>query len=301
MISHRPVLLQEVVDILAKGIQSSLSPRFADLTFGAGGHSLGLLERMPQARIVAYDRDPEAVSAGLEFLRERGLEKCVELGQGNFADFSREEGEFDGILLDLGLSSHLVDTPSRGFSFRAQGPLDMRMDGGDHGLTATTVVNSYSLTELARIFRDYGEERFARRIARAIVAKREEVPLESTLDLAQLVVRCYPPKCRHGSIHPATRVFQALRIEVNNELDCLKRALEQLPPLLKGGGVLVIISFHSLEDRLVKHCFRDWAQGDGASFRVETKKPLMPSSEERKQNPRSRSAKLRALSKISSS
>lgn len=283
---HRPVLLAEVVGFLAPAPGKLI----VDATCGTGGHTQALLER--GARVVALDRDPQALALARE--RLAAFQARLQLVKGDFRRLrellaSLEINEVDGVLFDLGVSSLQLDTPARGFSFREEAPLDMRMDPSQ-SRTAGELVNRLPEEELARILWEYGEERYARRIARAIVRARDKAPIESTTELARLVARCYPPG-RHR-IHPATRTFQALRIAVNDELSALEEGLSQAVELLRPGGVICVISFHSLEDRIVKHRFREWA----AAGRLEllTRKPTRPSSAEVAENPRARSAKLRA-------
>jgi 16S rRNA (cytosine1402-N4)-methyltransferase len=213
----------------------------------------------------------------------------VQFWQGNFADYSPSE-PFDGIIADLGVNSHQLDTPDRGFSFRHSAPLDMRMNPGDP-LDAAEIVNTWDEKQLADLFYIYGEERFSRRIARRIVEKR---PFRTTDQLANAIAASVPGKYRHGRIHPATRSFQALRIAVNGELDALDTLLEKAPGWLKPGGRVGIISFHSLEDRRVKHGFRN-----SPELQVLTKKPVEPQPDEIARNPRARSAKLRFAMRVS--
>jgi len=271
-----------------------LSPRpgklILDATCGTGGHAEAILSR--GASLIGLDRDPEA----LEITRER-LAKFgdrVRLLHANFRDLRAvlaklSVTEVDGALFDLGVSSLQLDRPDRGFTFRENAPLDMRMDPSQ-SLTTAELVNRLPEGELARILWEYGEERYARRIARAIVRARDKAPIRSTTELARLVARCYPPG-RHR-IHPATRTFQALRIAVNEELAALREGLLQAIELLRPGGVVCVLSFHSLEDRIAKHILREAA----ARGRLEllTRKPLRPKPEEVAKNPRARSAKLRA-------
>ena len=281
--AHQPVLAEDVLTGLAP------KPRgyYLDATVGGGGHSRLLLEADPTIRLVALDQDPMALEAARQNLQEFG--DRVTFCHGNFADFTPTEPCFDGVLADLGVSSPQLDRPERGFSFRHQGTLDMRMNP-NQSLTAADLVNYRSERELADIFYHYGEERLSRRIARRIVERR---PFQTTTDLAAAIAASVPGKYRHGRIHPATRVFQALRIAVNRELDVLERLIEVGPDWLAPAGRLAIISFHSLEDRRVKHGFRNHEK-----LRVLTKKPLTAAPEELKQNPRSRSAKLRLAERI---
>jgi 16S rRNA (cytosine1402-N4)-methyltransferase len=283
---HRPVLLNESMACLA--------PRpgglYVDGTVGLGGHAERILELTEgRARVLGVDWDGDALAKARERLGRYG--EMVTLVQGNFADLGKLlPRPADGVLLDLGVSSLQLDDASRGFSFRSEGPLDMRMSR-DNPRTAAALLRSASEEELEEMFRTYGEERWARKIARGIGRTRGK-GLETTRALAEFVERLVG---RHGRIHPATRVFQALRIAVNRELDNLKRFLDSFDNYLGSGGRCVIISFHSLEDRMVKRAFVERARA--GSFRILTKKPMVPSPEERRANPRSRSAKLRAAEK----
>ena len=304
-VAHVPVLVQEVIRYLAPARDGLV----ADCTLGAGGHAAALLEAYPGLRLIGIDRDPQARRLAEERLGEhRGRVRILD---GNFAELGallRAAGvdKVDGVLADLGVSSMQLDTAERGFSFRREGPLDMRMGAGQ--LTAREIVNRYSEAELQRIFREHGEERRARRIARAVVQAREREPIETTRELRRVVHRSVAGG-RRQRIDPATRIFQALRIEVNQELAGLSRLLDQVMTLLAGDGRLVVISYHSLEDRLVKHRLRDMARGeiDEATGRrrsesrlieVLTKKPVRPTPAEVAANPRARSARLRAARRL---
>ncbi|WP_008310701.1 16S rRNA (cytosine(1402)-N(4))-methyltransferase RsmH [Leptolyngbya sp. PCC 6406] len=276
--SHIPVLPQAVLMGLAIHPQG----HYLDATVGGGGHSGQILDADPTVRVTAIDQDGTAIAAARETLAPWG--ERVTFWRGNFAQFEPGQQRFDGILADLGVSSPQLDNPERGFSFRHEAPLDMRMDQRQD-LTAAEIINHWDEVELARIFYTYGEERLSRRIAREIVAQR---PFTTTTALAQRIAQCVPGRYRHGRIHPATRVFQALRIAVNGELTVLETFLARSPDWLTPTGRLVVISFHSLEDRLVKHTLR----GD-ERLQVITKKPQIATQEEIATNPRSRSAKLR--------
>ncbi|SDJ64682.1 16S rRNA (cytosine(1402)-N(4))-methyltransferase RsmH [Microbulbifer yueqingensis] len=253
---HRSVLLREAVDALV----TDPGGFYIDGTFGRGGHSAAILEKLDaHGRLLAIDKDPQAV----EFARERfGNEQRLEIWHGSFAEMDSaaadRRGSVSGILLDLGVSSPQLDQAERGFSFMQDGPLDMRMDTS-RGMSAADWVNSESEAEMARVFKEYGEERFARRMAAAIVRRRAEKPFERTLDLAE-VVKAANPAWEKGK-HPATRVFQAIRIHINGELEDLQRALDAAMDLLAPAGRLVVISFHSLEDRMVKRFIRDKERG----------------------------------------
>jgi 16S rRNA (cytosine1402-N4)-methyltransferase len=304
MIGHIPVMLREVLDQLA--------PRaggiYLDGTFGGGGYAEAILAT-PDCTLWGIDRDPDAIARGAA-LAER-FPGRLHLLQGQFGDMMALLSEagvslLDGIVLDLGISSFQIDDPARGFSFRGDGPLDMRM--AKQGTTAADLVNSLPERDLADVLYELGEERASRRIARAIVAARTEAPIETTARLAG-VIRSVMPKDGSG-IDPATRSFQALRIEVNDELGEVERALAQAADLLAPGGRLVVVSFHSLEDRIVKRFMGDIAgKAPGLSrhdprslddrpvarFRLLTSKALRPRSDETSDNPRSRSARLRAI------
>jgi len=285
--AHIPVLLEEATDLLI-GNGGRL---YVDCTLGGGGHARRILEKNPAIFLIGMDRDEEAIELAEENLRE--FEGRFTLYKANFADLDlvlAEENleKVDGFLFDLGISMFQLKG-ERGFSFQSDAPLDMRMDR-EQTLTAFKVVNEYPEKDLIRIFRDFGEERFSRKIARAIVSYRRRKPIETARELAEVVLSAVPERFRHGRIHPATRVFQAIRIEVNQELENLKTALEKTVEHLSPGGRLVVISFHSLEDRIVKSFFRRHSE----EFRVLTRKPITPSAEEIRRNPASRSAKLRA-------
>ena len=283
---HEPVMVAEVLGVLSP----TPGKLICDATCGTGGHAEAILSR--GATLVGLDKDPQALELARGRLARFG--DRVRLIHTDFRDLRAVLAEagirrLDGVLFDLGLSSLQLDSPARGFSFREEAPLDMRMDPS-RPLTAGELVNRLPQEELARILWEYGEERYARRIARAIVRARDKAPIESTTELARLVARCYPPG-RHR-IHPATRTFQALRIAVNDELSALEEGLAQALDLLRPGGVVCVIAFHSLEDRIVKRMFRDRAET--GRLEIITKKPLRPSPQEVAKNPRARSAKLRA-------
>jgi 16S rRNA (cytosine1402-N4)-methyltransferase len=298
-LSHIPVLYQEVLD----GLRIKPGGRYIDATVGGGGHAHGILAASaPDGDLLGIDADPMAVALAGERLAEFG--ERVVLVQGNFADLEEIALEHgfclvDGILLDLGLSSLQLEAEGRGFSFQLDGPLDMRFDPSQT-TTAADLVNTLSMEELADILFRYGEEPRSRRVARAIMAGR---PINTTGELAALVSASVGSRRR---LHPATRTFQALRMAVNEELECLAEALPQALRLLTPGGRLAVISFHSLEDRLVKQFFRNEARdclcppevpvctcGHRAALGIVTRKPIRPSVEEVAANPRSRSAKLR--------
>jgi len=306
---HVPVLLEESVSFL----NASRGGVLMDCTFGGGGHAKEILRRMESpGSLIALDRDMEAVSRGRELIVEYPGLKVLHRNFTELKDVATEEGVYgkvNGILADLGTSMFQLKNPGRGFSFSTDGPLDMRMDTSI-GATAADVLNTYPEEELIRIFRDYGEERYARRIARGIVARRKRNPYKNTLAFARQVEDIYGG--RRGRIHPATRCFQALRIAVNEELEELPSFLDSALDVLAEGGRLVVISFHSLEDRIVKNFFRDKSKncicppaqarctcgGNNAQVQVLTRKVVRPSQWEVDRNPASRSSRLRAAEKL---
>lgn len=276
--SHIPVLAKEIIT----GLAIREGGHYLDLTVGGGGHSRLILEAAPDTKITAIDQDEDALTAAENNLAEYGSR--VSFVRSNFAVYEFPSATFDGIIADLGVSSYHLDNPERGFSFRHEAELDMRMDRR-RSRTAAEVINHWDEVELADIFFKYGEERLSRRIAKRIVENR---PFHTTTELAEAISYCVPKKYRYGRIHPATRVFQALRIVVNDELNSLETLLEKAPNALVNGGKIAIISFHSLEDRIVKHAFKD-----SPLLKVLTKKPITAEDEEISNNPRARSAKLR--------
>jgi 16S rRNA (cytosine1402-N4)-methyltransferase len=276
--SHIPVLSQETV----AGLGVIAGGWYLDATVGGAGHSELILQAAPDLNLVAIDRDLQALAAAKERLAPYGDK--VRFWHGNYADYNPSAQKFDGIIADLGVSSVQLDLAERGFSFRNEAPLDMRMDRSQ-GTTAADLVNYTSEVELARIIFTYGEERMSRQIARDIVAGR---PFTTTTQLAYTIGGAVPKSYRYGRIHPATRTFQALRIVVNQELSSLEKFLAVAPSWLKPEGKIGLISFHSLEDRIVKHTLRE-----NESLKVLTKKPIIATDAELAANPRSRSAKLR--------
>ncbi len=308
MFAHVSVLLREALDLL----QAEPGGRYIDGTLGGGGHSEAILAASaPDGQVLGLDRDEQAIAAARQRLQRFGTRLITR--QASFADVREVLGEIgwdkvDGIILDLGVSSWQIDAPERGFSFRLGGPLDMRMDRRQT-LDARGLVNGATEEELARIFRDYGEEPQARRIAGRIVAERKLRPIDSTDELARLVEGAKGGRRRDH--HPATQVFQALRIAVNRELDELDRFLADGFELLRPGGRMAIIAFHSLEDRLVKSAFRKWSRaclcppralvcrcGWSEKVKLLTKRPVVPGDNETSGNPRARSAKLRAIERL---
>lgn len=292
---HVPVLFQEVLD----GLNLKKGSVVVDGTVGAGGHAAGILERTaPSGRLLGIDRDPKILPVAIEKLKEYGAR--VTLVHGNFRDLAvlahlRGFDRVDGILIDLGISSYQLSDPARGFSFQFEAPLDMRMDPGK-GESARDIVNRWNERDLADLFFHLGEERFSRRIARRIVLVRTKHPIATTGQLVEAIAPVFPPKFRYprraygpaGRRHFATNVFRALRMAVNHELPDLEAALPQAIEILKPRGRLAVITFHSLEDRLVKRFLKETP-----GIRPTTKKPIIPKETEIAQNPRARSAKLR--------
>lgn len=307
--SHYSVMLSECIDALkvSDGI-------YIDCTAGGGGHSFAIASRLTgEGRLIAIDQDADAIRAAGARLAPFG--DRVTMVRSNFSDVASvaerlELPKIQGALIDLGVSSYQLDTAERGFSYMNDAPLDMRMNQ-DAELTAWKVVNEYSEAELKRILYAYGEEQFAPRIASAIVRARADKPIERTGELSDLIKYAIPAKAREGGHHPAKKSFQAIRIEVNSELSIIEPTLRALCSLLAPGGRLAVLTFHSLEDRIVKQTFASLAQGCTCppSFpvcvcgkepegKVITRKPMLPSKEELEENPRSRSAKLRVFEKI---
>lgn len=315
MLQHRPVLLDEVLETFSY-LNKIESPCFVDGTFGGGGHSKEIYKKLLKSNlglILAIDRDKEA-------LERAKIEKSIpsthiRFHQGRFEEFggilTREDiKQVDGILLDLGYSSMQLDDPKRGFSFQSEGPLDMRLDK-NQDLTANEIINRWSEKELLDIFFHLGEERFSRRITRAIISFREKSKIETTLQLADLVVKSVPVNRKHQKIHPATNIFRALRMAVNGEVDELSDSIKSMISSLSSRGRLAIITFHSIEDRIVKHTIKDLTKScicppekmicdchHQPAIKIITKKPIVPSKSEILENPRSRSAKLRIVEKI---
>lgn len=307
--SHYSVLLSECMD----GLNIKPDGIYVDGTAGGAGHSSEIAKRLDNGRLIAIDQDETAVAVATQ--RLDALKKNTAVVRSNFCEIAKVCKELDidgidGVLLDLGVSSYQLDTAERGFSYSADAPLDMRMDNR-RSLNAYTVVNTYSEQELKKILFEYGEERFAPQIAAAIVRAREKKAIESTADLSDIVKYAIPSAAREGGHHPAKRSFQAIRIEVNAELDVIEPAIRDAVSLLNKGGRIAIITFHSLEDRIVKQTFASLATGctcpknfpicvcgNKPKVKIITKKPILPSKEELEENPRSRSAKLRVAEKI---
>lgn len=308
--SHTSVLLFECIEAL--NIRNGYT--YVDCTAGGGGHSLEIAKRMgPDSRLICFDRDKDAIKAATK--RLEGYLDRVTFVNDNFSSLDRVIKEFNvtnlgGVLADLGCSSYQFDTPERGFSYMHDAALDMRMDT-DAPLSAYKVVNEYSETELKKIIYDYGEERFAPRIAAAICKSRAENPITTTHQLSEIIKGAIPPAARADGPHPAKRTFQAIRIEVNGELDAIKPLIDSAAKSLVSGGRIAIISFHSLEDRIVKQAYKSLLGGCTCPkdfpicvcgrkpiIKEITKKPILPSEEELEMNPRSRSAKLRVGEKL---
>ena len=305
---HQPALAVEVTELLLPAVEHG--GVVVDATVGGGGHASRILEAARGATLVGIDRDPDALVAARSHLTAHS--DRVRLAGGNFAQLETVLERLGiaavrGVLLDLGVSSPQLDEAARGFSFRHPGPLDMRMDPGQ-ALSAETVVNGYSERDLARAIRIYGEERFAARIAKAIVRRR---PIDDTTALADVVKEAIPAPARRRGGHPARRTFQAIRIEVNDEIRSLEKALPAAVNVSEPGGRILVLSYHSLEDRMVKRFFADEARGcvcppdlpvcrcgAEARVRVLTKRPITPSSEEVARNPRASAAKLRAAERV---
>ncbi len=304
--NHIPVLLNETIE----GLNIRENGIYADGTAGGGGHSSEILKRLTTGKLISIDQDPDAISVLTERFKDN--ENSIVI-KGNFAKIKellqlRGVGRLDGVLLDIGVSSHQLDTPSRGFSFHEDAPLDMRMS--QNGTTAEELVNTLPLGELKRIISVYGEEKYADSIANGIVKAREQSPVKTTIQLAEIIKENVPQKVRREG-HPARKTFQALRIAVNHELDVLVEGLDSAFDMLGSGGRLAVITFHSLEDRIVKQKMVSWCQGctcpkdfpicvcgNKPRARLITKKPVCANETELQSNPRARSAKLRICEKI---
>ena len=305
--THKPVLLDECI----KALNIRPDGTYVDGTLGRAGHSREIAKRLTTGRLICVDRDLAAIEAARERLAP--WRNRVRLVHSNFSELGSvlaEEEGVDGMLFDLGVSSPQLDDPERGFSYMRDAPLDMRMDRTSP-LTAREVVNAWSLEELRRILFDYGEERYAPAIARAIVRRREDRPIETTLELVDVIKSAMPPAALREKQHPAKRTFQAVRIAVNGELDALPPMLEAAADALSPGGRLAVITFHSLEDRIVKRKLRELSNGCtcppefpvcvcGKKPRLQLEKPFTPTAAEVSENPRARSARLRAAEKLDS-
>lgn len=311
---HIPVLLTECLEQLALETHHT----FVDATLGFAGHSREAAKRLgPEGTLIGIDQDEVALATAADTLEAIPMSDRphLELLRGNFGDLdelllSAEVPGIDAILFDLGVSSVQIDTPSRGFSFKENGPLDMRMDPGQQTLTAAEIVNTYNAADLARIIRSYSDEKWASRIAEFVVKAREGGRIETSEQLVDVIKAAIPASARRAGGHPAKRTFQALRIEVNSELDVLRRGLDAAVRWLNPGGRIAVISYHSLEDRIVKDLFNGFAKrctcppdlpmcvcGKEPILDLVTRKPILPTAEEIERNPRARSAKLRVAQK----
>ncbi len=307
---HTSILFDEIMELL-KIKEDGI---YADGTLGGGGHSQGICQHLGEkGLLIGIDRDTDALNAASNRLESFSCQK--EYVHNNYAEIKAIVSELeleglDGALLDLGVSSFQLDNPERGFSYMNDAPLDMRMNQEDQ-LSAYDIVNTYSHKELFKIIKEYGEDKWAHRIAEFIVNKREDGPLTSTYELVDVIKAAVPAKARRDGPHPAKRTFQAIRIEVNNELGLLKKAVEDFVEVMNPGGRLCIITFHSLEDRIVKTCFNEAAEGctcpkdfpicvcgNLPKVKKISRKPIIPSEEEIESNPRARSAKLRVIEKL---
>ena len=302
---HKSVLLEETVD----GLAIKPDGIYVDGTLGGGGHAFEVCSRLnEQGRFIGIDQDAAAIEAASERLRDFG--EKVTIIRSNYCEMKSRLHEIgvdkvDGIVIDLGVSSYQLDTAERGFSYRVDAPLDMRMDQRQQ-LTAREIVNTYSEADLFRVIRDYGEDKFAKNIAKHIVIERQKAPIETTGQLNEIIRHAIPMKFQKTAGHPSKRTFQAIRIELNRELDVLKESLDDMIEMLNPGGRICIITFHSLEDRIVKSAFRKNENpctcpshfpvcvcGNVSKGKVITRKPILPSEEELEYNSRSKSAKLR--------
>lgn len=305
---HKSVLLDETIE----GLNVKPDGIYVDGTLGGAGHSFQIASKLnSQGRLIGFDQDEDAIKASTEKLKDFNNVTIVRSNYRNMKEELNNLGiyEVDGIMLDLGVSSYQLDTIERGFSYKEEAPLDMRMDNRQD-MTARDIVNGYSQSDLFRIIRDYGEDKFAANIAKHIVANREEKPIETTTELAEIIKAAIPMKFRKQGGHPAKQTFQAIRIELNSELTVLTESLMEMIDLLKPEGRICIITFHSLEDRIVKNIFKDAENpctcpktfpvcvcGKKSKGKVITRKPIAPSEEELEYNSRSKSAKLRIFEK----
>ena len=310
---HEPVMLQEVLEALRLSEGSTV----CDCTLGGAGHSVKMAVQVgEEGLLIGIDQDDMALAAARTRLAAEAPGVPLKLLKGNFGDLDEllcraEVPGIDGILFDLGVSSPQLDIPGRGFSYHEDAPLDMRMDPGNNPLNAAEVINTYNEADLARILRVYGEEKFADKIAREIVRRRQLNPIETTGELVEAIKAGIPAAARRHGHHPARKSFQAIRIEVNHELDVLERGLEAAVRWLNPGGRICVISYHSLEDRIVKHIFQERSRGctcppelpvcmcgNVPTLKVLTRKPLVATTEEVERNPRARSAKIRVAERL---
>lgn len=312
---HIPVLLPECIEAL----HLSAGQTYVDATLGGAGHSLEVAKHIGRTgHLIGIDQDAVARKAARERLEALpdDVRPEIDVLDGNFGDLdsllvAAQIPSIDAILFDLGVSSVQIDTPARGFSFKETGPLDMRMDPSNQTLTAAEIINTYNAADLARVIRQYSDEKWASRIAEFIVEARKEKPLTTSEELVEVIKAAVPASARRAGGHPAKRTFQALRIEVNGELDVLRTGLEAAIRWLAPGGHIAVISYHSLEDRIVKDLFKKMSTGctcppdlpicvcgNKPVLKVLTRKPILPSAEEIKRNPRSRSAKLRVAQRL---
>ena len=304
--SHIPVLLFEAID----GLNIQKNGIYVDATAGGGGHSQAILDRLENGKLISIDQDPDAILNLQNRFKDNENSIILKGNFGNIKELLNNRGIncIDGILFDIGVSSHQLDTKERGFSFHEDAPLDMRMS--QSGISAADLVNTLSQKELSKIIFEYGEEKYANPIARGIVKAREQAQIKTTSELAQIIKENVPQKVRRES-HPARKTFQALRILVNRELDVLEKGLQEAFDMLSSGGRIVVITFHSLEDRIVKRTFASWCQGcicpkdlpvcvchNKEKAKLIVKKPITPSQKELLNNPRARSAKLRICEKL---
>ena len=312
---HIPVLLSECIEAL----HLSEGQTCVDATLGGAGHSLEVAKHIGRTgHLIGIDQDAVARKAARERLEAlpEAIRPEIDVVEGNFGDLdallvAAQIPSIDAILFDLGVSSVQIDTPARGFSFKETGPLDMRMDPSNQTLTAAEIINTYNAADLARVIRQYSDEKWASRIAEFVVAARKEKPLTTSEELVEVIKAAVPASARRAGGHPAKRTFQALRIEVNGELDVLRSGLEAAIRWLAPGGHIAVISYHSLEDRIVKDLFKKMSTGctcppdlpicvcgNKPVLKVLTRKPILPSPDEIKRNPRSRSAKLRVAQRL---
>lgn len=302
-------MVKEIIQAFTPAINQNQTDFYADLTLGGAGHTSAILDSIPSAKVLGFDQDLEAITFCKKKFENSSRIKIIHSNFKHFPRFMEKIYKkhpgfkgFRGILLDLGVSSYQLDNPDRGLSFSKLGPLDMRMDAQkeneDSTLMACDIVNNYDLKDLIRVLEEYGELPYAKKLAQAIIEERKKKRIETTIELENIIYHHSPGWAKKKKIHPATCAFQALRIEVNNEIKILETTIEKILPYLCEDGVCAIISFHSLEDRIVKHYFKNKCQ-DKTKYKLLQKKPIIPSEREIKENPRSRCAKLRMISSIS--